>query len=481
MGDEEKKLGSYEDVHEASWTQAEEAAVRWHIDRTVIPVALIMYIFAFLDRVNIGNARAYSLSTVTGLGAMERDNGMAGNDYNMLLSMFFVPYCALEPFSNLALIRFRPSVWLSRIMLTWGIFSSCMAACSSFPAIMTVRILMGAAEAGLFPGITFWLTFWYKPNEISGRISFFYGGSSFATAFSGLIATGVFYMDGAGGLAAWRWIFLLEGLPPVILGVVFYWLIPDYPETCKFLSEREREIAVTRLRVDPAAGDTKVFKMDEVWPVLREPQIWFQTCVFCLAVIPGYAIAYFQPTILTYLGYTGVAAQWMTVPTNIWNAIMLIILSNLSDRLGDRSGIMIIGQFICAGAFLVMANVWSPPSVAYGMLFVTPANAATVSLLHGWVANNHKSHTARGFAMGLMNGLGGVCGAIGGQIYRAADAPHFPIGNSINAGVLIAAAFIACGVRLSFIMANRAIDRRNAQILASGRALTHDETWRYTL
>ncbi|TPX31639.1 hypothetical protein SmJEL517_g05054 [Synchytrium microbalum] len=483
MTDIEKKGVEPTEVYTIDWSPEEEAAVRWHIDRTVIPLALAMYVFAFLDRVNIGNARAYSLDTKTGLGAMERqvDNGMTGNDYNMVLSMFFVPYCALEPFSNLALIRFRPSIWLSRIMLTWGIFSSCMAASGSYAALMTIRIFMGCAEAGLFPGVTFWLTFWYKPNEISGRISFFYGGASFATAFSGLIATGVFYMDGAGGLAAWRWIFLLEGLPPVILGIVFYFLIPDYPETCKFLSDREREIACNRLKIDAATAAAKEFKVDEVWGVLREPQLWAQTAIFLLAVIPQYSIAYFQPTILTYIGYTGVAAQWMTVPTNIWNAIVLMILSNVSDRIGDRSGILVVGQLICSIAFIIMATVWSPSGVLYAMLFVTPANAATVSLLHGWVANNHRSHTARGFAMGLMNGLGGVSGAIGGQIYRAADAPHFPIGNSINAGCLIAAALIGMGTRLSFMYMNRKIDARNAALVRSGVELTLEQKFRYTL
>ncbi|TPX35535.1 hypothetical protein SmJEL517_g02193 [Synchytrium microbalum] len=497
MTDLEKKIDETQEVYSIDWSPEEEAAVRFHIDRTVIPLALFMYIFAFLDRVNIGNARAYSLDTKTGLGAMERDNGMSGNDYNMVLSMFFVPYCALEPFSNLALIRFRPSVWLSRIMLTWGIFSTCMAASGSYAALMTIRIFMGAAEAGLFPGVAFWLTFWYKPSEISGRISFFYGGASFATAFSGLIATGVFYMDGKGGLAAWRWIFLLEGLPSVILGIVFYFLIPDYPETCKFLSEREREIAVTRLRVDPAHAAVKVFKRDEIWPVLREWQLWVQTAVFLMGITPQYAIAYFQPTILAYLGYTGVASQWMTVPTTLWNAIgmfflivstaqrkyvlFLIILSNISDRIRDRSGILICGLFITSIAFVIMATVWSPPSVAYGMLFVVPAYSATVSLLHGWVANNHKSHTARGFAMGLMNGLGGISGAIGGQIYRAADAPHFPIGNSINAGLLLASAFLAIIVRLTYVLANRKIDARNAALVASGAELTEEQKWRYTL
>lgn len=190
------------------YSSIEENQVRKKIDKRCIPLALVMFIFAYLDRVNIGNARAYSLNPKTGIGQMELDNGMNGNDYNMILSMFFIPFCALEPFTNFAIIYFKPSTCMSRIMITWGILSTCMAACNSFWSMMTVRVLLGAAEAGLFPGLAFWLTYWYKPNEISGRISFFQAGGALSCAFSGLLATSIFYIDGIGNLPAWRWIFV---------------------------------------------------------------------------------------------------------------------------------------------------------------------------------------------------------------------------------------------------------------------------------
>ncbi|TPX37084.1 hypothetical protein SmJEL517_g01094 [Synchytrium microbalum] len=442
-----------------SYTDGEEKAVKRKIDLKVLPLAFLLYICSALDRSNIANARAYAFDTTAGVGAFERSTHMAGSDFNLVLSLFFVPYCVLEPFCNLALIRFKPSVWLSRIAISWGIVSTCFAAASSFSGVMTLRIFLGACEAGLFPGLTFWCTFWYKRDEIGGRIAWFFGASSMATAFSGLLAGAISYMNGISGLQQWQWLFIIEGVPPVLVGIICAFFLPDYPETCKFLNEREKEIAINRLRNDTDAvdGGSKHFKMDEVWGVLKEPEVWAQCLVFVCANVPGWSISYFQPTILTYLGYTGTLAQWMTVPTSIWSAIVLIILSNISDRIGDRSVIIIAGLSVASIAFVVLATVWQPPA-DYAMLFFTSATMASVPLLHGWVANNHPQSSARGFAMGLINGLGGVAGIIGGQIYQPNDAPHYVRGNFFNASILIFGALLTLAVRMSFVFRNRRMD-----------------------
>ncbi|TPX34170.1 hypothetical protein SmJEL517_g03150 [Synchytrium microbalum] len=439
------------------------------LDSRLIPVALLMYVFAYLDRVNIGNARAYGLNVVTGLGQMERDNGMQGSDYNLALSLFFITYTAVEPFSNLILLRVPPRYFFSRIMISWGILAACMAASSSFASMLTIRLLLGAAEAGLLPGLAFWLSQWYKPNEIALRISFFYGGSALATAFSGLLATAIFYMDGAAHLAAWRWIFILEGVPSVIIGIFVIFAIPDYPETAKFLNERERDIAISRLRYDNPEYNTRRIDFKEIVATLKQWEVWVQLGVFFSCAIPAYSIVYFQPTILTYLGYSGVAAQWMSVPTAIWPAFTIMGTSALSDRIKDRSLVIIVNHLIAATGYIIMATTFIP-GLSYAMIFLLGFAHPTVSLVHGWVANNQISPMRKAFAMGFINGVGNIGGALAGQVYRSPDAPHYVIGHSINAGILLLGACFALVARLSFRSKNRTLDTSDEKTL-----------WRYTL
>jgi MFS family permease len=154
---------------------------------------------------------------------------LTGNRYNIAVAVFFVPYVIFEAPSNFAMKYFSPSVWIGRIMISWGIVTICTSAVSSFAGLLVVRFFLGVVEAGFFPGVVMYLCYWYKPSERATRLAIFAGSVAVAGAFSGLLATGISFLNGKANLAGWQWLFILTGIPAVLFGIVVWIYLPNYP------------------------------------------------------------------------------------------------------------------------------------------------------------------------------------------------------------------------------------------------------------
>jgi MFS family permease len=176
----------------------------------------------FLDRSNIGNGR---------LVGLEADLKLNGLDYNTALAVFFPFYVAAEIPSNMMMKRFRPSLWLTAIMVSWGLVMICMGLVHNFSGLLACRIFLGIAEGGLFPGVSYYITLWYRRHECGFRIALFFSAATAAGCFGGFLASGISDMDGVGGKAGWSWIFILEGILTLCIGSFSYWAINDYPAT----------------------------------------------------------------------------------------------------------------------------------------------------------------------------------------------------------------------------------------------------------
>ncbi|KAI8800996.1 major facilitator superfamily domain-containing protein [Cladochytrium replicatum] len=451
--DEKKKAESVVDVDIVEEktpfviNEADEREIVGKMDRNIIPWLTVMYFLSYLDRVNIGNARVLK-SNSAGVGEMEATLGLTGDQYNWCVSIFFIGYCVFEVPSNLLLKRLRPSRWLSRIMVTWGILATCMAAVNSYGSLLAVRLLLGIAEAGLFPGALFYLSFWYRKHEYARRMSWFYSAASGAGAFAALLATGISYMDGAGGVSGWRWVFILEGLPPVVIGVFVWFFLPDFPSNAKFLSEKERKIAVERLKAEGTDADEIEFSKTQFIGAVTDIKVWLWMFNYLSMVVPVYSISFFLPTINRGLGFVAIQAQAMSAPPFIAACIASIVVGYTSDKFRDRSLHLIGGLIFASISFWCLAFVRNNAANYFLTIMATMSLYGSIPAILSWVSNNSQGSTYGATAMAMVVAFGNIGGVVGGQVYRTTDAPNYQMGHTINAALLIASAGFAIAQRL---------------------------------
>ncbi|RMX87322.1 hypothetical protein D0869_02446 [Hortaea werneckii] len=222
-----------------NFSHADRQRTKHKVDVRLVPMLAALYLVAHLDRSNIGNTKVslcmgytarYSKLTLCQIEGIDDDLGINGWQWNLLLSLFFVPYVLLEVPSNIILKKFdRPSIHMGILATGWGVMMTLHGVVNNYAGILVLRILLGVFEAGFFPGAVYLTSFWYMPRDLAARISWFYCFSALSGAFSGLLAAGIAQMDGVGGYEGWRWIFILEGLVSVILGILVFFVLVDTP------------------------------------------------------------------------------------------------------------------------------------------------------------------------------------------------------------------------------------------------------------
>jgi MFS family permease len=208
----------YDELHVACPPHTTEARLMRKIDFRVIPFLVVLYLLAFLDRVNIANAKSFSLT---------QDLNLGGVEYNTVLTIFFVPYVVFEIPSNIFLKRFSPRLWLSVLVIGFGLVSIFQGLTQNYSGILATRFFLGAFECGMFPGCFYLISMWYKREEAQKRYSLFFSSTTLAGAFGGLLASAIGKMDGLRGYHGWRWIFILEGTLTTVVGIVFLFIFPS--------------------------------------------------------------------------------------------------------------------------------------------------------------------------------------------------------------------------------------------------------------
>ncbi|KIJ68580.1 hypothetical protein HYDPIDRAFT_82841 [Hydnomerulius pinastri MD-312] len=406
---------------EVDTSEVDERKLLWKIDIRVVPWLSLLYLLNSLDRGAIGNAKLYGL---------EADLHISDKQYLIALTVFFFPYALFEPASNIVLKRFRPSIWLSSMMLMWGVVMMCHGFLRDYGGLVTLRVLLGLAEAGLYPGIVFYISCWYKRSELGTRVAAFFTSATIAGAFSGLLAAAISNMDGIGGKTGWSWIFILEGLFTILCAIVSYWIIEDFPETAKFLSEPERVFVIRRLRADMqfSAGGEK-FKLKYVWQSLKDWKTYLAMGIYMGYDGPLFAFALFTPTIINQVS---TVANLLSVPVYAWACIVTVIVGFLGDRLGSRGYINLHCADGCGlglvGYIILIAS--SNPSLSYFACYLA-ASGLPIVTHSAWVAGNVEGSYKRGITLAMAIGWGNINGAVSSNVYRAQDAPWFRLGHGI--------------------------------------------------
>ncbi|EED14792.1 MFS transporter, putative [Talaromyces stipitatus ATCC 10500] len=397
------------------------------IDLFVIPTVAILYLFCFIDRANIGNAR---------LAGFEKDLGLKGNDYNIVLTIFFVAYIVFEIPSNIACKWIGPGRFLPALTLGFGITSLGTAFVKNKHSASAVRFLLGMFEAGLFPGIAYYMSRWYRRSELAFRLSCYIVMAPLAGAFGGLLASAILKLESVGSLHTWRMIFAIEGIITCGLGIIGFFTMTDRPSTARWLTEDEKDLAIARVKSE-RVGTTEVLEQLDTRKVLRgifSPVTLTTGLIFLLNNVTVQGLSVFAPTIIrTIYPHSSVISQQLhTVPPYVVGAFFTLFVPFISWKLDRRmicciclAPLMIVGYAM----FLRSENA----HVRYGASFLVASGSfAFGALCNANASANVISDTARSGAIGTVVMMGNIGGLISTWSYLSFDAPNYHIGNGLN-------------------------------------------------
>jgi MFS family permease len=285
-------------------SSAEKALVR-KFDFRILPLLAMMYLFNALDKSNLGNAKTAGL---------EKDLGMSGtNEYNILLSVFFIPYVLAAPVLGILGKMYGPSRVLPCMMFTFGTMTLLTVAVYNFGGLVTLRVFLGIAESAFFPLVIYYQTQFYRRGELARRLAIFYAASNIAYAFGGLLAFGCFQIKG-GAVANWKYLFVIEGSLSMLMAVVAFCFLPRSAAKAKFLSEEEKQLAFWRIQVDSSAIVEEKFQFREAVKILGQWTSWLILGIEMCLGIPLQSVSLFLPQIVARLGYS-------TVKTNLYTVV----------------------------------------------------------------------------------------------------------------------------------------------------------------
>ncbi|ESZ92196.1 putative Uncharacterized transporter [Sclerotinia borealis F-4128] len=430
-----------------------EAKLMRKIDLRVIPCLCIMYLLAFLDRVNIANAKSFHLAT---------DLGLTGTQYNTALTIFFVPYVFFEIPSNILLKRLKPAIWLSFLMFLFGLVGICQGLVQNFGGLLATRFFLGLCEAGMFPGCFYLIGMWYKRSEAQRRYSFFFGSTTLAGAFGGLLASAIGKMDGLRGHSGWRWIFILEGVLTCVIALLFFFLLPSFPEDAQWLTPDERAYVKARLQVDQGqSGAERKITFKDAIHVLKDYKVILGGFMYFGMIIPAYGYAFFAPGIISTYGYTPIQTQLHSVPPWACAFVFAMLIATFSDLTRHRFAFTIAPIAVAIAGFAILLTVHNNAKLEYAALFlVAMGSYSAMPVIVCWFNMNLGGHHRRSVGSAWQVGFGNVGGIIATYAFLAKDSPEFKSGYAICLGFLCLSAVSCAAYVLVVGWENRRRDKR---------------------
>ncbi|WP_081685540.1 MFS transporter [Candidatus Solirubrobacter pratensis] len=392
----------------------------------LIPALLVLYIVAYLDRVNVTFAQ----------DKLEADLGFSGAVYGLGAGIFFIGYFLLEVPSNLALHRFGARKWMARIMITWGLISACTMFVSSAASFYVVRFLLGMAEAGFFPGMILYLSYWFPARERARAVGLFMSAIAISYAIGAPISGGIMSVfDGVAGLKDWQWLFVLEAIPAIVGGVLVFWKLPDGPEQAGWLEQDERDWL--RMRLD---GEDDAREHAPLTQVLRDRRLLVFALLYFTMVINVYGLSFWVGEIVDKVnGLSDVGKGFVTAIPYAIAIVGMVVIPRHSDRTGERK-LHVAACLALAAAAFAISTIVSPVAavgaLAVGLFFLLGVHGVfwtmPAALLGGTAA-------AAGIAM--INSIGNL-GGFGGPylVGLVKDAT-----GSTDGGLLTLAAILAIG------------------------------------
>jgi ACS family tartrate transporter-like MFS transporter len=388
------------------------AKISWRL----IPYMFLLYIVAFLDRVNVGFAAI----------DMQRDLHFSNTVYGTGAGIFFLGYALCDLPSSLILRRVGTRIWIARIMISWGLVSACMMWVSSPGSFYLLRFLLGVAEAGFVPGMLLYLTFWFPSHERARAVAKFMTATSLAGVVGGPLSSALLKLDGVHGLSGWQWLFLFEGVPTVVVGISVLFVLKDGPEAAGWLKPEERAWLKSELRMDQERyGATQHHHLLDAF---RLKAMWFLAGVYIIIQVGVYVVNLWMPLILSGLAHGGggdasLIARYSTVPY-LLAAIFTVVLGWTSDRWNERRGHLAGCMALAAVGFAWAARAQSIAVALCAMSLVAIGLWSTMGPFWALTTRMIGGAAAAG-AVAMITMIGACGGFLGPYVMgRLRDATH---------------------------------------------------------
>jgi sugar phosphate permease len=393
-----------------------EKAVYRRVTRRLIPFLFLCYIFAYVDRVNVGFAKLQ----------MQQDLGMSDSVYGVAAGIFFIGYVFFEVPCNLALQKIGAKYWLGPIMVVWGIVSACTMFVKSATGFYAVRFLLGIVESGFFPGVILYLTFWYPSRRRTKVIAAFMTAIPLSGVFGGPASGWLLQrMSSVGGLKGWQWLYLVEGLPSILAGITAIFFLQDCPRKASWLADREKSLLLQKLQEDQnLISGTRTH--DSLGGTMRSHKVWLLGLVYFGFVMGGYGISFWLPQIVkdTLTKNPWDIGLLTTIPWAV-GAIAMVLVGHHSDVTGERRWHVALSAIVAAVAFAASAL----PSIsgALGLAALTLATAGLTSAYSTFwsLPTAFLSGTAAAVGIAWINSVANLAGYLSPYLVgKIRDATH---------------------------------------------------------
>ncbi|KAF2829598.1 MFS general substrate transporter [Ophiobolus disseminans] len=413
-----------------------------------------MYWLNFLDRNAITLAR---------LNGFQKDLSLSSAQYSTSISILFVGYILGQIPSNMIITRVRPSWYMGTCMMGWAVISGLTALTHNYTGIVLVRFFLGVVEAPYYPGALYILSIFYTRKELATRISILYSGNILASSFAGLIALGVFELDGVHGLAGWRWLFIIQGVATFVVAVVACFVLPDEPLTTKWLTPEERQLAHSRVARDTVGHSADVTMFTGLKQALLDPKVWVFVVMQHLHIATN-GFKNFMPTIIKTLGFSQTITLVLTCPPYLVAGAFSVGWAISSGHFNERTWHITIAKGVAIFGFVLGCSTMNTGARYFAMCVFTIGTYGVNSIILGWVSSScGQTREKKAAALAIANVAATVSLVWTPYIWPQSSEPRFVLPLSLSAGMAAACAAGAWFMRWMLICENRKMKSEDSE------------------
>ncbi|KAM0815398.1 putative Major facilitator superfamily domain, general substrate transporter [Seiridium cardinale] len=400
------------------------------LDLWLSPVMTIIFLAAYLDRSNIGNAAS---------AGMTADLGMNSSDLGNAVTLFYVTYVSFEVPCSLVMKKFHPGRMIPLLVFCWSIVIIGTGFIHNAGHLYASRLLLGLFESGMYPCLALYLTTFYKPAEQALRISYLLVSAALSGSFGGLFAYALLKMDGVAGLEGWRWLYIIEGCASVVVAAVVFFFLPDNFETARFLTEEDKQLMRIRAESNARYNGKPDFDWKEVKKALTDFKLYVSCWNQFWGDICSFGFSSFLPLIIKTFGYDTVTTQLLLIPVFFWAASAYITISWMSDRWQRRVAFMVPAGLVTAIGYAINVGSYNRGALYFSTFLIGPGIYIILGLNSTWLLNTHAGYYKRATAIGMNQSIGNCAGIVVGQIFKTTVNGKYLLGLSFSLGAVLLA------------------------------------------